>query len=257
MLDDEEEPVSEDENPLYDPASADYAAGRADQLSSYVNVDLAVASEAYRQGQQDERTAAVDAELLELAEHGEVRTAAESRRAAEQLGARPRRRDRSTRAVWNSRHARALAEARQLTTQARHLDARLAAKSPLHESVLFPRNALLRARRLLWRRRAVPALTHLRYWTINRKFQFGRGPAAAAAIATLGLPTGKPALEELAPRAKVDALIQARDQAAARARIGQELFDELDELSAKIITAYELQDAPNLSPSTGVGLGTE
>jgi hypothetical protein len=58
------------ENPLYNPAAADYAAGRADQLSRHVDVDLALASEAYRQGQQDERTAAVDAELLALAELG-------------------------------------------------------------------------------------------------------------------------------------------------------------------------------------------
>jgi hypothetical protein len=66
--------VNENENQLYDPAAAGYAAGRADQLSGYVDVDRAVASKAYRHGQQDERTAAVDAELLELAERGEVRT---------------------------------------------------------------------------------------------------------------------------------------------------------------------------------------
>lgn len=56
------------ENPVYNPAAAHYAAGRADQLAGYVDVELAVASEAYRHGQQDERTAAVDAELLRLGE---------------------------------------------------------------------------------------------------------------------------------------------------------------------------------------------
>lgn len=60
------------ENPLYDPAAAEYAAGRADQLAGHVEIALAVASAAYRHGQQDERTASLDAELRALAERGQV-----------------------------------------------------------------------------------------------------------------------------------------------------------------------------------------
>jgi hypothetical protein len=55
------------ENPAYDPAAEDYAAGRADQLAGCCDVERAVRSEAYRQGQQDERTAQGDAALLERA----------------------------------------------------------------------------------------------------------------------------------------------------------------------------------------------
>jgi hypothetical protein len=56
--------------PLYDPAAEDYAAGRADQLAGHCDIDRAVRSEEYRKGQQDERTANVDAELLAYAERG-------------------------------------------------------------------------------------------------------------------------------------------------------------------------------------------
>lgn len=57
------------ENALYDPAAEDYAAGRADQLAGYCDIDRAVSSDAYRKGQQDERTAQTDAELIAWAEH--------------------------------------------------------------------------------------------------------------------------------------------------------------------------------------------
>jgi hypothetical protein len=60
------------ENPLYDEACAGYAAGRADWLAGYCDTERAVASEDYRRGQQDERTALVDAELLALTERGEL-----------------------------------------------------------------------------------------------------------------------------------------------------------------------------------------
>lgn len=55
-------------SPLYDPAAEDYAAGRADQLAGYCDIERAVRSDAYRKGQQDERIAKGDAELREWAE---------------------------------------------------------------------------------------------------------------------------------------------------------------------------------------------
>jgi len=61
-----------DTNPLYDPAAEDYAAGRADQAAGRVDVGRAVASPAYRHGQADARTLAVDAELLLAADRGQA-----------------------------------------------------------------------------------------------------------------------------------------------------------------------------------------
>jgi len=54
------------------PALDDYEAGRADYAATRVDVDRAVEREDYRRGQADARTAAVDAELLALAESGQL-----------------------------------------------------------------------------------------------------------------------------------------------------------------------------------------
>jgi hypothetical protein len=59
-------------NRLYNPAADDYQSGRSDQAQGRVDVNRAVASSAYRDGQADARSAAVDAELLLAAERGEI-----------------------------------------------------------------------------------------------------------------------------------------------------------------------------------------
>lgn len=50
------------------PALDDYEAGRADYAARRTDIERAVRSEDYRRGQQDERTAQGDAELLAWAE---------------------------------------------------------------------------------------------------------------------------------------------------------------------------------------------